>query len=171
MKLMKRPAAPEKVLERVQEWRRVNPDITLRSTFIVGFPGETEREFEELLAFLRAADLDRVGCFAYSPVEGAAANALPDAVPDEVKEERREQLMTLQAKISEARLRTKVGREIVAMVDAIKGNVTVARSTGDAPEVDGVVRVRGLKRAQPGDFINVRVTSSNAHDLEGRVQA
>ena len=107
----------------------------------------------------------------FCTVEGAAANALPDAVPDGVKEERREQLMTLLAKISEDRLRAKVGREIVAMVDAIEGNVTVARSTADAPEIDGVVRVRGLKRAQPGDFINVRVTSSNAHDLEGRVQA
>jgi ribosomal protein S12 methylthiotransferase len=170
LKLMKRPAAPEKVLDRVQAWRRMNPDITLRSTFIVGFPGETRREFEELLAFLRTAELDRVGCFAYSPVEGAAANALPDAVPDEIKEERREQLMTLQATISEARLRAKVGREVVAMVDAIDGNVTVARSTADAPEIDGVVRVRGSKRAEPGDFINVRVTSSNAHDLEGRVQ-
>ena len=171
LKLMKRPAAPEKVLERVHAWRRMNPDITLRSTFIVGFPGETEREFEELLAFLRAAELDRVGCFAYSPVEGAAANALPDAVPEDVKDERRAQLMTLQAKISEDRLRAKVGRQIVAMVDAIEGAVVVARSTSDAPEIDGVVRVRGMKRAQPGDFVNVRVTSSNAHDLEGRVQA
>ncbi len=127
---MKRPAAPEKVLDRVRAWRVARPDITLRSTFIVGFPGETEAEFDELLAFLREAQLDRVGCFAYSPVDGAAANALPDPVPEAVKEERRARFMAVQAGISAARLRAKVGQTLDVLVDAVDGGVAARALDG-----------------------------------------
>src|SRR6185437_7764961 len=150
LRLMKRPAAPEKVLDRVRAWRSMQPDIALRSTFIVGFPGETEAEFEELLAFLGEAQLDRVGCFAYSPVDGAAANALPDAIPDVVKEERRKRFMAAQASISERRLRAKTGRELDVLVDTVEDGVAIARSPADAPEIDGVVRIRDGTRATPG---------------------
>ena len=167
LRLMKRPAAPEKVLDRVRAWRRAQPDIALRSTFIVGFPGETEAEFDELLAFLEEARLDRVGCFAYSPVEGAAANALPDAVPNAVKEERRARLMQAQAAISAERLRAKVGRDLVALVDRVDDDTAIGRTPADAPEIDGAVRIRDAAHARPGHFITVRVASSDAHDLEG----
>jgi ribosomal protein S12 methylthiotransferase len=169
LRLMKRPAAPEKVLDRVRAWRAVQPGITLRSTFIVGFPGETEGEFEELLAFLREARLDRVGCFAYSPVAGAAANALPDPVPEAVKEERRARFMALQAQISASRLREKVGRTLDVLVDEIEDGVAIARSTADAPEIDGVVRISGARGLSPGRFARVRVTSANAHDLHAHL--
>ena len=170
LRLMKRPAAPEKVLDRVRAWRAVQPGITLRSTFIVGFPGETEAEFEELLAFLREAQLDRVGCFAYSPVEGAAANALPDPVPEAVKEERRARFMALQAGISASRLREKVGRTLDVLVDEIEDGTAIARSSADAPEIDGVVRIGSTAGAlSPGQFARVRVTSAKAHDLEARL--
>ena len=169
LRLMKRPAAPEKVLDRVRAWRRAQPDITLRSTFIVGFPGETEAEFEELLAFLREARLDRVGCFAYSAVDGAAANALPDPVPGDVKEQRRARLMAVQAGISAARLQEKVGRELTVLVDLVEGSEAVARSTSDAPEIDGVVRVDDAVDVTPGQFLRVRITSADAHDLRAQV--
>jgi ribosomal protein S12 methylthiotransferase len=144
LKLMKRPAAAENTLERIAAWRRVCPDITLRSTFIVGFPGETEQDFEELLAWMRVAKLDRVGCFEYSPVEGAAANRLRQpAVPDEVKAERRQRFMELAAEISAQRLQDKVGRTMQVLVDTLDGDVAIARSSGDAPEIDGSVRIRG----------------------------
>jgi ribosomal protein S12 methylthiotransferase len=169
LKLMKRPAATEKTLERVRSWRAACPDITLRSTFIVGFPGETEAEFEELLAFLDEAQLDRVGCFAYSPVEGATANYLPDPVPEEVKEERRMRFMEKQAAISRARLAAKVGREMDVLVDEAQGTTVVARSKADAPEIDGLVRVKGAKGAKPGDLLRVKVTGSDDHDLKAIV--
>jgi ribosomal protein S12 methylthiotransferase len=169
LRLMKRPAAPEKVLDRVRAWRAVQPGITLRSTFIVGFPGETEAEFDDLLAFLREARLDRVGCFAYSPVDGAAANALPDPVPQAVREERRARFMALQAEISASRLREKVGRTLDVLVDAVEDGVAIARSSADAPEIDGVVRITGARALAPGRFARVRVTSANAHDLEARL--
>jgi len=165
LRLMKRPAAPEKVLDRVRAWRAARPDITLRSTFIVGFPGETEAEFDELLAFLHEAQLDRVGCFAYSPVEGAAANALPDAVPEPVKEERRKRFMDAQAAISAARLRDKVGRTLDVLVDSIDGDIAASRSTADAQEIDGTVSIAGAPQLVPGTFARVRVTSADAHDL------
>src|SRR5687768_4172647 len=138
LKLMKRPASAERVLERIRRWRDACPDITLRSTFIVGFPGETEAEFAELLAFLDEAQLDRVGCFAYSPVEGAAANALPDAVPEPLKEERRARFMALQERISAEKLKAKIGRTLEVLVD----EPGVGRSSADAPEIDGVVKFR-----------------------------
>jgi ribosomal protein S12 methylthiotransferase len=161
LRRMKRPANTENVLERIQSWRKICPDITLRSTFIVGFPGETEREFEDLLEFLEAAQLDRVGCFAYSPVDGAAANAYPDAVPEAVKEARRERLMRAQARISATRLARKLGRIERVLVDA----PGVGRSAADAPEIDGVVHFEG---GQIGEFVDVRIERSDEHDLYGR---
>ena len=171
LRLMKRPASTEKNLERIRAWREACPDITIRSTFIAGFPGETEAEFEELLQFLREARLDRVGCFAYSPVEGARANELPDPVPEPVREERRARFMEVQAAISREKLRAKVGRELEVMVDDMEGAIAIARSQGDAPEFDGLVRVKGAKGAKPGDFLNVSVTGATDHDLEAKVSA
>ena len=165
LRLMKRPAAPEKVLDRVRAWRAATADIALRSTFIVGFPGETDAEFDELLAFLREAQLDRVGCFAYSPVDGAAANALPDPVPEALKEERRARLMALQASISAERLSGKVGSELHVLVDSIEDGVATARSSADAPEIDGLVHVANARALVAGEFARVHVTSSDAHDL------
>jgi ribosomal protein S12 methylthiotransferase len=141
---MKRPASAENNLERLKAWRAVCPEITVRSTFITGFPGETEAEFEELLAFIAEARLDRVGCFAYSPVDGAAANALPGAVPEEVREERRRRLMELQEDISAELLAAKIGREIDVLVDEVDEEGTIARSAADAPEIDGLVFVNDI---------------------------
>ena len=172
LKLMKRPAGAENTLERIAAWRRLVPDITIRSTFIVGFPGETEHDFEELLDWLRAARLDRVGCFEYSPIEGAAANSLPvEAVAEEVKRERRERFMQLAAEISTARLAEKVGREMQVLVDRVEGGVATARSASDAPEIDGVVRIRPAGTLKAGDFARVRIVRSSAYDLEARIAA
>lgn len=165
LKAMKRPASAENNLARIQQWRKVCPDITLRSTFIVGFPGETDAEFEELLAFLQEAQLDRVGCFAYSPVEGATANRLPDHVPEAVKEERRARFMQLQEEISRQRLATKVGLKMTVMIDELTEEGMVARSSADAPEIDGLVYVESATSGQPGDFIEVEITDADAHDL------
>jgi ribosomal protein S12 methylthiotransferase len=163
LKLMRRPANAEKVLERIRGWRAICPEITVRSTFIAGFPGETEQEFSELLAFLDEAQLDRVGCFAYSPVEGAAANQLPDPVPAELREDRRARFMQVQERISAQKLKRKVGRTLKVLVD----EPGVGRSSADAPEIDGVVRFKGGK---PGQFRDVLVERSDAHDLFGRLQ-
>ena len=171
LKLMKRPASSEKNLERIRAWRAACPEITVRSTFIVGFPGETAAEFEELLGFLREAELDRVGCFAYSPVEGAKANALPGALPEEVKEERRARFMQVQSAISRERLRRKVGATIEVMVDESRSSIAIARSHADAPEIDGVVRVKGARGAKPGDLLRVAVTRATDHDLEAALTA
>jgi len=165
LQAMKRPAATEKVLDRIARWRRACPDLTLRSTFIVGFPGETEAEFEELLDFLREAQLDRVGCFAYSPVKGAQANALPGALPDEVREARRARFMQVQAEISRQRLAARIGSETVVLVDEVREKQVVARSSADAPEIDGRVFIPGAWELEPGDFIRVRITGATAHDL------
>jgi ribosomal protein S12 methylthiotransferase len=171
LKLMKRPASGEANLERIRAWRAIAPDLTIRSTFIVGFPGETEAEFEELLAFLEEAELDRVGCFAYSPVEGARANALPDAVPEELKAERRARFMAVQEKVSARRLAAKVGRTLRVLVDAVEGTRAMGRSAADAPEIDGVVHIEGVRGLKVGDFADVRITRSDVHDLWGRVSA
>jgi ribosomal protein S12 methylthiotransferase len=169
LKLMKRPAAAEDTLERIAAWRRAVPDITLRSTFIVGFPGETEEDFTLLLDWLRIAQLDRVGCFEYSPVEGAAANDLgQEPVPAEVKRERRARFMELSAEISARRLEQKVGRAMRVLIDRIDGSVGVARSAGDAPEIDGTVRLRPAKGLKVGDFADVLITKAGAYDLEAR---
>ena len=167
LKLMKRPASSEKNLDRIRAWRKECPELTIRSTFIAGFPGETEAEFEELLAFLEEAQLDRVGCFAYSPVDGAKANELPGALPGEVREERRARFMEVQARISRERLKRKVGKTIDVLVDEAARGVAIARSAADAPEIDGVVRVKGAKGAKPGDRLRVKVTSADEHDLAG----
>ena len=168
LRLMKRPASGEDNLERIRAWRAVCPEITIRSTFIAGFPGETEAEFRELLAFLEEAELDRVGCFAYSPVEGASANALPDPVPGEVREERRARLMQLQEKISARRLRRRVGGTLRVLVDAVTPQGAVARSAADAPEIDGVVHIEDGQHLKPGEFAQVKVARSDAHDLWAR---
>ncbi len=169
LKLMKRPASAENNLARIRAWREICPDITIRSTFIAGFPGETEAEFEELLAFLEEAQLDRVGCFAYSPVEGAVANDLPDAVPEEVRQDRRARFMQTQEKISTRRLAAKVGKEMNVLVDSVDGNRAKARSAADAPEIDGIVYVDGARWLKAGQFAKVRVTKSDEHDLFAEV--
>ncbi len=165
LKLMKRPAATEKVLARIRAWREVCPELTIRSTFIAGFPGETEEEFEELLAFLREAQLDRVGCFAYSPVDGAKANELPDAVAEDVKEDRRRRFMELQARISREKLKAKIGKTLKIIVDA----PGVGRSTADAPEIDGLVYFEKAPQMKLGDFVDVRIDRADEHDLHGRL--
>jgi ribosomal protein S12 methylthiotransferase len=170
LKLMKRPAAAENTLERIADWRRVVPDITIRSTFIVGFPGETEEDFAELLDWLRTAQLDRVGCFEYSPVEGAAANSLRQPqVPAQIKQERRARFMELAAQISAQRLARKIGRNMPVLVDRIEGNVAIARSSSDAPEIDGVVRIRAAKALAVGDWAEVQITRADAYDLEAKL--
>jgi len=165
LKLMKRPAAAEKVLARIREWRRACPDLTIRSTFITGFPGETEEEFEDLLVFLKEAQLDRVGCFTYSPVDGAKANELPDPVPAEVREERKQRFMRLQAGISKAKLKGKVGTKQKVIVDAPGSG----RSSADAPEIDGLVYFEKTPKVKTGQFVDVRIERSDEHDLHGRL--
>ncbi len=169
LKLMKRPASGEDNLERIRAWRRICPDITIRSTFIAGFPGETEGEFRELLDFLEEAELDRVGCFAYSPVHGAKANELPGALPNEAREKRRERLMQLQEKISARRLKRKLGKTLEVLVDEVKAGRAVGRSAADAPEIDGVVRIEDGSTLKPGDRVQVKVLRSDAHDLWGEL--
>ena len=169
LKLMKRPGAVDRTLERIQRWRATCPEITVRSTFIVGFPGETDDEFEQLLDFLDEAQLDRVGAFAYSPVEGASANALPDPVPESVKQERLARFMERQAGISAAKLQAKVGSVQRCLIDAIDGDLAIARSMADAPEIDGLVQIQnGLEaRLAPGQFVDVEILGSDEHDLYG----
>jgi ribosomal protein S12 methylthiotransferase len=171
LRLMKRPANAGGTLERVRAWREACPELTVRSTFIVGFPGETEAEFEQLLEFLGEAKLDRVGCFTYSPVEGAAANSLPDPVAEEVKQERQARLMSLQAEISAERLRAKVGRRLEVLVDEAGLEGAIARSSADAPEIDGVVRIRDGGNLRPGEFAAVIVEDADEHDLTARLAA
>ncbi|HEY8024558.1 MAG TPA: radical SAM protein, partial [Burkholderiaceae bacterium] len=169
LKRMKRPASGEKNIERILAWRAMCPDITIRSTFIAGFPGETEAEFQYLLDFLKEAEIDRLGCFAYSPVEGATANAIDNPVPEELREERRGRVMQLQEEISKKRLQAKVGKTIRVLIDKVDRNGGVGRSAADAPEIDGVVYVKPpyephLKLVV-GEFFDVKVTASDAHDL------
>jgi len=169
LKLMKRPAHAEDTLERVRRWRATCPDITLRSTFIVGFPGETEDDFQLLLDWLQEARLDRVGCFKYSPVEGATANALPDPVPEAVKQERYERFMQLAGAISAEKLAAKVGRRMRVLVDTVGEDGAVARSSADAPEIDGVVRIARPGRLGAGDWADVEVTGSDDYDLVAKI--
>ncbi|HUW50584.1 MAG TPA: 30S ribosomal protein S12 methylthiotransferase RimO [Sulfuricella sp.] len=168
LKAMKRPGDIEGTLARVRAWREVCPEITIRSTFIAGFPGETEADFDSLLDFLREAELDRVGCFAYSPVEGAAANALPGAVPEELKEERVARLMALQEEISAAKLARRVGRNLTVLVDEVDEDGAIARSAADAPEIDGLVYIDESNDLKPGDFVEVEITDADTHDLWAR---
>ena len=171
LKAMKRPAAAEKQLERILRWRELCPELTLRSTFIVGFPGETEDDFEQLLDFIDAAELDRVGAFAYSPVGGAKANELPGAVPEALKQERLARFMELQAQISAEKLERKVGSVQKVLIDAIDGELAIGRSMADAPEIDGTVQVQdgAAHKLKPGQFVEVEILGSDEHDLYGRV--
>ena len=165
---MRRPANTGDTLGRIRRWRDICPDLTLRSTFIVGFPGETEDDFERLLGFLAEAELDRVGCFSYSPVEGATANQLPNPVPEEVKQERLSRLMELQATVSADRLRCKIDRTMTVLVDTIDDEGTaIARSSADAPEIDGVVYIEDGEELPIGEFTSVRIVDSDEHDLFG----
>jgi ribosomal protein S12 methylthiotransferase len=168
LKAMKRPAAEAKTLQRIREWRHAVPELTIRSTFIVGFPGETEQDFQTLLDWLEEAELDRVGCFRYEPVRDAAANALPNAVPEEVKEERWHRFMAAQQTISARRLQQRVGTEIDVIVDERDGDQALGRSMADAPEIDGRVYLpsgKGAKKLAPGTVVRARVTAADEYDL------
>lgn len=169
LKLMKRPGSVEKTLERIKNWREMCPNITLRSTFIVGFPGETEEDFQELLNFLQQAKLDRVGCFKYSPVDGAAANKLPDQVPEDIKEERFHRLMQLQQKISQLRLQEKIGTTQPVIIDEIDDEGAIGRSMADAPDIDGVIYLNGVSQLKPGDIVNVKIEHSDEYDMWGKI--
>ena len=168
LKAMRRPAVAENTLARIQKWRQECPDISLRSTFIVGFPGETEDDFQMLLSFLEEARLDRVGCFIYSPVEGAAANALADPVDDELKQERLDRFMNAQAAISADKLRQRIGQRMTVLIDEITDEGVVARSYADAPEIDGVVLIKETGRVKAGDFMEIEVSAADEHDLYAR---
>ncbi|MCK0536431.1 30S ribosomal protein S12 methylthiotransferase RimO [Alcanivorax quisquiliarum] len=163
--LMKRPAHAENTLERIRKWREICPDLTIRSTFIVGFPGETDEDFELLLDWLEAAELDRVGCFTYSPVDGAPANELPDPVPEDIAAQRLERFMNVQARISERRLARKIGREIEVLIDEVNEDGAIGRSQADAPEIDGLVYLDGEYDLAPGQRVRVRVEHNDEHDL------
>ncbi len=165
LKAMKRPASSENNLARIKAWREICPDIAIRSTFIAGFPGETEEDFQQLLDFLEEAQLDRVGCFAYSAVDGAAANALPDQVPEELKQERLARFMELQEAISAAKLNQKIGRIETVLVDEVDGDQAIARTMADAPEIDGVVYLADAEGLQVGDLVEVQITDADGHDL------
>ncbi|MEB6335136.1 30S ribosomal protein S12 methylthiotransferase RimO [Serratia rhizosphaerae] len=167
LRLMKRPGAVERTLERIKRWREICPELTLRSTFIVGFPGESEEDFQLLLDFLQQARLDRVGCFKYSPVEGAAANELADPVPEEVKEARYHRFMRLQQQISAQRLQEKVGRELLVLIDEIDAEGAIGRSMADAPEIDGVVYLNGETDVNVGDIVKVKIDHADEYDLWG----
>lgn len=170
LKAMKRPANAENVLRRLETWRQALPELAIRSTFIVGFPGETDADFQELLDFLKAAELDRVGCFNYSPVDGAAANALPNAVPSELADERYAELMALQADISTRKLAARIGEELTVIVDDIDDGAAYARSYADAPEIDGQVIIENPDDGLPvGEFVDVEITGSDEHDLYAQV--
>ena len=169
LKLMRRPAATANTLAQIKRWRAQCPDLTLRSTFIVGFPGETDAEFEELLTFLGAAELDRVGCFKYSAVAGARANALPDAVPEAVKEQRWERFMATQQSISRARLRAKIGRTLEVLIDRVDEDLAVGRSASDAPEIDGLIYIANGSQLKPGTLHSVCIEKSDDYDLHGRL--
>ena len=165
LKNMKRPAHQEKTLERIKRWREICPDITLRSTFIVGFPGETEDDFNQLLDWLQEAQLDRVGCFEYSPVEGAGANDLPNQVAEEIKKDRWERFMAVQQKISSAKLQAKIGEQVEVLIDQVDEQGAIGRTAADAPEIDGQVYLDGITGLQPGDALVAEITGADDYDL------
>lgn len=169
LKAMKRPAATENTLERIAHWRSLCPDLTLRSTFIVGFPGETEADFQQLLDFIEAAQLDRVGCFAYSPIEGAAANALADPVPEDLKQERLDRFMAVQASISADRLQARLGRREQVLIDEVVDEGAVGRSRGDAPDIDGQVFIDGATHLKVGEWVDVEIEEADDYDMWGRL--
>ena len=167
LRRMARPAHAEKTLERIRKWREICPDLTIRSSFVVGFPGETEEEFQHLLDFIREAELDRVGCFTYSPVDGAKANDFPDAVPDDVKEDRRRRFMEVQAEVSAAKLKRRIGNVETVLIDEPEDEdgVAVGRTAHEAPEVDGVVYVTVTRPVKPGEFVRAKIVRTEEHDL------
>lgn len=165
LRLMKRPGSADRTVERIKKWREICPDLVIRSTFIVGFPGETEAEFEELLTFLKEAQLDRVGCFKYSPVEGATANQLPDPISEDVKEERLQRFMQVQSEISAQRLQNRIGNEYFVMVDEVNSEGAVARSFGEAPEIDGLIHINNEHDLMPGQRLWVEIIHADQHDL------
>jgi len=165
LKAMKRPAAAEKVLDRIHKWRKICPDLSLRSTFIVGFPGETEAQFQELLDFIEEAQLDNVGCFQYSPVEGAPANVLANPVADEIKQDRWERFMALQQDISAAKRANKIGTVQDLIIDHVDDEGAIGRTRGDAPEIDGVVHLPGYTELNPGDWVSAEITGADEYDL------
>ena len=171
LKAMRRPGNRERTLERIRRWREICPDLALRSTFIVGFPGETEADFEELLTFIEEANINRAGCFAYSPVEGAAANALPDQIPEDIKQERLQRFMAAQEAVSARLLADKVGSVLPVLIDAVDADKLAAtgRTPYDAPEIDGVVHISDIDGAKPGEIVHVEIEDSDAHDLYGSV--
>ncbi|OCL18743.1 30S ribosomal protein S12 methylthiotransferase RimO [Gilliamella sp. wkB171] len=170
LKSMKRPGTIERTLERIEKWRNICPEITLRSTFIVGYPGETEQDFELLLDFLSQAQLDRVGCFTYSPVEGAAANALPNQIPDEIKQQRYDRFMQLQQTISTQKLQDKIGKTLSVIIDEVDEEGAIGRSMADAPEIDGVVYLNEENSVKVGDIVQVNIEHSDEYDLWGTVK-
>ena len=168
LKAMKRPGNIENTLSRIQKWREICPELVIRSTFIVGFPGETEDDFDDLLDFLQAAQLDRVGAFAYSPVDGAKANELPDPVDEDIQQDRLARFMDVQADISAAKLKSRIGQQLTVLVDEVSGGRALARSYADAPEIDGVVHIAQGRGLKPGDFVKVKITRSDDYDLWGK---
>jgi len=169
LKAMKRPAHQEKTLERIKRWREICPDIVLRSTFIVGFPGETDDDFEHLLDWLREAQLDRVGCFEYSPVEGAVANDIAAHVPEELKKERWNRFMEVQQEISASKLQKRIGQELEVLVDGVEGENALGRSYADAPDIDGLVIIEGANQLAPGSLVKVKVVHADEYDLWGEL--
>jgi ribosomal protein S12 methylthiotransferase len=170
LKAMRRPAAQARTLERIETWRRICPDIGIRSTFIVGFPGETDDDFRQLLEFLQEARLTRVGCFQYEDVAGAASNKLPGQVPEDVKEERWTALMALQCAVSSHVLATRIGETIPVLVDEVDEEGAIARSAWDAPEIDGCVFLNGATRVEPGDMVRAKIMHADEYDLWGEVE-
>ncbi|WP_370738291.1 30S ribosomal protein S12 methylthiotransferase RimO [Gilliamella bombi] len=170
LKSMKRPGTIERTLERIHKWREICPDITLRSTFIVGYPGETEQDFELLLEFLSQAQLDRVGCFPYSPVEGAVANELTNQIPETIKQERFDRFMQLQQKISTQKLQAKIGKTLAVIIDEVDDEGAIGRSMADAPEIDGVVYLNEENQVKVGDIVQVNIEHSDEYDLWGTVK-
>ncbi len=169
LKAMKRPGDTERILKRIEQWRSICPELTIRSTFIIGFPGETDRQFGALLDFLDAAQLDRAGAFAYSPVEGAAANALSNPVDEDIKQNRLEQFMALQSQISADKLQRKIGNTETILIDSVSGEGAIGRTRGDAPEIDGEVHLPEVTHLTPGEFIEVKIVAADEHDLEGEL--
>jgi ribosomal protein S12 methylthiotransferase len=167
---MKRPAHDAKTLDRIRRWRDTCPQLIIRSTFIVGFPGETEADFDYLLDWLDQAQLDRVGCFRYEAVEGAAANELPGSVPESLKQERWERFMEMQQTISRERLRQRIGQSVDVIIDEVNDQGAIARSYGDAPEIDGSVYIEGEGNLAPGDIVTVRIDKSDEYDLWGTLE-
>ncbi len=167
--MMKRPGQAERTLERIKKWREICPELVIRSTFIVGFPGETEEDFQILLDWLKEAQLDRVGCFKYSPVEGAAANEIEDQIPEDVKQDRFERFMLVQQEISAAKLQKRIGSTMQVLIDEVDEEGAIGRTYADAPEIDGLVYLNGETNLKPGELVNVVIEHADEYDLWGSI--